>query len=118
MSAILLLLLAATPGETCLATATTDSAIRTCVKLDLDLEDARLNTMYKAVVAKSDPEGKAILKKAQLAWIAYRDANCAWSEDKFRGGTLGLLENIGCQLSMTKTRADELAEWLALTGSP
>jgi len=107
-------LLVALAADPCLDKATTDTDMRACVQADYEREDARLNTAYKALTAKIDAEARAILKKAQLAWIAFRDANCAWEEDKFRGGTLGRLEYVACLHAMTKARADDLEARLKL----
>lgn len=40
--------------------------------------DAALNEAYRALVRSLDADGLAMLKAAQRAWIAYRDAQCAF----------------------------------------
>jgi uncharacterized protein YecT (DUF1311 family) len=93
---------------TCLAGATTDLAMRACASAEFDRQDGRLNDVYARERAAEDDDGKALLKKAELAWIAWRDADCAWHADENRGGTLALLNEISCRADLTRQRADEL----------
>lgn len=50
-----------------------------CGDAEIKFQDARLNKAYKADMAdlKDSPAAKAALLKAQRAWIAFRDADCA-----------------------------------------
>src|SRR5579875_1212284 len=49
--------------------------------------DARLNTAYRAYSAKLSPESRAGLKTAQRAWLAFRDADCAFRASAVEGGS-------------------------------
>ena len=53
------------------------------------------------------PRQKAALTKAQRAWIAFRDADCASLYDQ-DWGTLSRVEANSCVLDRTARRADEL----------
>jgi uncharacterized protein YecT (DUF1311 family) len=70
--------------------------------------DARLNDAYRRFMAKLDDEEKAQLKKAQLAWIAYRDANCDFVADQYRGGTMRPMIAAICLAETASNRATEL----------
>ena len=59
-------------------------------------------------------EKKIQLRDAQRLWIKYRDANCGMYYS-FSGGTMDMLNGAGCELSMTKERADTL-EWFVENG--
>lgn len=50
--------------------------------------DAALNRGYRALMARLAPPQKKLLTKAELKWIAFRDAECAFEEDKHRGGSI------------------------------
>lgn len=104
---------ASNPWSVCLENAKDDLSMRQCTAAEFERQDARLNVVYKKVMATQDATGQALLKKAELAWIALRDASCVWQADENRGGTLALLVEIDCRATTTRARADELEAWLA-----
>ena len=71
-------------------------------------QDVRLNTVYKALIARFDATGAALLKKAELAWITFRDAECASAADVMRDGSAAPLITASCMADMTRERADTL----------
>jgi len=70
--------------------------------------DARLNEAYRQFMAKLNDEEKAQLKKAQLAWITYRDANCDFVADEYKGGTMRPMIAAICLAETTNNRTTEL----------
>ena len=79
-----------------------------CVAGELKLQDARLNRAYQEAMKRLDlPRQRAALKKAQRAWIAYRDADCASLYDP-DWGSLARIEANACVLDRTARRADAL----------
>jgi uncharacterized protein YecT (DUF1311 family) len=70
--------------------------------------DARLNETYRQFMAKLNDEEKAQLKKAQLAWIPYRDANCEFVADQYKGGTMRPMIAAICLAETTNNRTTEL----------
>ncbi len=79
-----------------------------CIGAELKLQDARLNRAYQAAQKRMTlPRQKAALTKAQRAWIAFRDADCASRYDA-AWGTLSRIEANSCVLDRTADRADEL----------
>ena len=74
---LLLLLLVSLPsmGATCYDTAMTQAAISDCAQAESQSLDKDLNTAYKAVLKRfaEKPGFREKLKKAQRAWIAFRD---------------------------------------------
>jgi uncharacterized protein YecT (DUF1311 family) len=50
--------------------------------------DADLNKSYKQLSSRLDARTRALLIKAELKWIAFRDAECNSVEDKYRGGSI------------------------------
>lgn len=83
-----------------------------CEAENLKEQDDRLNDLYKKLMQKEDKVGQAKLKKAQRAWIAYRDAECEYSADEMRGGTYEKVIMMGCLVSETTKRADELKDYV------
>lgn len=79
-----------------------------CIGVELKVQDARLNRAYQAAQKRMTlPRQKAALTKAQRAWIAFRDADCASRYDE-AWGTLSRIEANSCVLDRTAQRADEL----------
>ena len=60
----------------CSDKANTQSEMTACASDEAARVDAKLNTTYRALLARvaSQPEALAKIKAAQRAWIAYRDA--------------------------------------------
>ena len=72
--------------------------------------DAVLNQVYRQLVAKLDDDEKAQLKEAQTAWLKYRDTNCDFVADQYKGGTMRPMIYAGCLADVTKNRTSELRE--------
>ena len=86
-------------------------AIVNCIAARTTEWDHRLNDAWKAVTTMlaSDADMKKrmpSLKAAQLAWIKYRDLNCAYYGTD--GGTIRQIEVADCMHDMTQARAIEL----------
>ena len=72
--------------------------------------DKVLNQVYQNLVAKLDDEEKAQLKEAQTAWLKYRDTNCDFVADQYKGGTMRPMIYAGCLADVTKNRTSELRD--------
>ncbi len=70
--------------------------------------DATLNQVYRQLVAKLNEEEKAQLKEAQTAWLKYRDANCEFVADQYKGGSMRPMIAAICLAEMTQHRTTEL----------
>lgn len=84
-----------------------------CIGKEVVVQDARLNRAYQAALMRLErPRQKAALQKAQRAWIAFRDADCAsyFDED---WGSMARVESNQCVLDHTRQRADELERYRA-----
>jgi uncharacterized protein YecT (DUF1311 family) len=69
--------------------------------------DKRLNDAYQqALKDAASNEQREQLRKAQRAWLAYRDANCLYY--RMGEGTIAQLDAGECMRSMTESRAKEL----------
>ncbi len=97
--------------EACMASrdAQTTIGMTRCAAAELAIQDARLNRAYKAALARRDDKAtKAALLKAQRAWIAFRDADCAAARATVGGGTLVGFIGVTCEREHTARRADAL----------
>ncbi len=71
--------------------------------------DAKLNQVYRQFTAKLDDDEKTQLKTAQNAWLKYRDTNCDFVADQFKGGTMRPMVAAMCLTEITDNRSKELA---------
>lgn len=72
--------------------------------------DEALNREYGETRAAfaDDETAAASLLAAQRAWIAWRDAECAFQYDRYGGGSMRSIAAANCKMSMTAMRALEL----------
>lgn len=82
--------------------------MRTCVMAAADAWDGALNDAYRAAMGERDAAGKAALREAQRAWLAYRDGDAAFRGQDFQfgvDGTIKQLELDEAGLSVVRARA-------------
>jgi uncharacterized protein YecT (DUF1311 family) len=72
-------------------------------------EDARLNRVYQALMARLKPGQRLALRDEQRAWIKDRDAECMPFYDPAQYGQQGKLDGEECMTDRTRDRADQLA---------
>ena len=70
--------------------------------------DAQLNAAYREFTSKLNPEETAQLKATQLAWIKFRDANCEFVADQYKGGSIRPMIAAMCLADVTNARTSEL----------
>lgn len=88
----------------------TTQGIAECVMGEHATWDTVLNREYKAARAQYADDQTAAdgLRDAQRAWIAWRDAECAFQYDRYGGGSMRTIASANCRMSMTAQRALEL----------
>jgi uncharacterized protein YecT (DUF1311 family) len=70
--------------------------------------DAQLNAVYREFTSKLNLEETAQLKATQLAWIKFRDANCEFVADQYKGGSIRPMIAAMCLADVTNARTSEL----------
>lgn len=96
----------------CMDKASSTVAMSSCIQAETQLQDQRLNRVYKQLATKLDAGQQKSLRDVQRQWIAYRDANCKFHVQA-SGGTMAQLEGGMCVLDMTRERAAELERVLS-----
>ncbi len=96
------------------ANATTQAEINACAAEEYEEADASLNAAYKELMARLSDERdiQLLLRKAQRAWIAYRDAQCDFAAAGTLGGSMYPALRAGCLAKMTDLRTRELRKLL------
>ena len=74
--------------------------------------DADLNRVYKKLAAHLDATGATKLKRAQRAWLTFRDAEMEFAADGARGGSLSPLLRYGAAARLTRERVKALTAYL------
>lgn len=87
--------------------------MRACISEEHGRQDAVLNTNYRALMRLLPPERQAALRAAQRAWIAFREAECAYTASADMEGTLGPVIIDSCWMGFTTERATGLGQDLA-----
>ena len=70
--------------------------------------DAALNKTYQELAAMLEEEEKAQLKTAETAWLKYRDTNCDFVADQYKGGSIRPMIAAICLADVTSNRTTEL----------
>jgi len=81
-----------------------------CAGREYKKADADLNQVYQKLVAMLDVDEKTQLKDVETTWIKYRDANCDFVADQFKGGTMRPMVLGFCLADMTRNRTNELKD--------
>ena len=117
LALFLLLPLPAMAGSDCTSPQTNMEMID-CAGRDFSAADKALNEAYGAVMTKLKAMDKEqpdlglvdALRKAQRAWIAFRDGQCAWEAGFFNGGSMQPLIRQSCLTELTQARTGQLRQ--------
>ena len=96
----------------CMDKASSTVAMSECIKAETQVQDQRLNRVYKQLIGKLDAGQQKSLRDVQRTWLAYRDGNCQF-HGQASGGTMAVLEGGTCLMDMTRDRAAELERVLS-----
>jgi uncharacterized protein YecT (DUF1311 family) len=110
--------------------AQTQADMTNCAGQDFEKADKELNAVYKEAMASQvalDKQSAEIspdyvgavkaLKKAQRAWIDYRDGECEGVSYQAAGGTMQPMLELGCKADLTNKRIKELKELIQGAGN-
>ncbi len=116
---LLLPLPALAQGGVDCANTSIQAELNTCAALDYEAADAELNAAYAAAmeVARSyDGQQEALLRDAQRAWIAFRDAACSAEASLVEGGSMQPMVGSGCLARVTRERTEDLRSYAEVGG--
>lgn len=88
--------------------ANTQAEMNDCAGREYKTADVTLNRVYQQLVSMLAAEEKSGLKEAQTAWIKYRDANCDFVADQYKGGSIRPTIYGLCLADVTRNRTTEL----------
>jgi uncharacterized protein YecT (DUF1311 family) len=92
----------------------TQSGLNACADAAYNKADAALNFAYKQILQrlKDDSATAKLLVTAQQAWIAYRDAECAFASSANAGGSNYPMVVSICLEDVTQERTKDLEAFL------
>ena len=79
-----------------------------CLGTEFLTADNQLNDTYNKLRARLDKDARETLKKAQQAWLTYRDGDCEFQASAAAGGQAYNPIYISCQTKKTILRTQEL----------
>lgn len=106
-----LLLCAQALADDC-ANANTQTEMNACAAAQYKTADKELNETYQNALKRAAPPQRELLKKAQTAWIAVRDADCALISSGTEGGSAQAMIASQCLADKTAEREAFLASLL------
>ena len=95
-------------GMTTFALAQTQSEMNQEARTDLEIADAELNKVYKALRSKLSDDEKNRLKEVQLSWLKYRDKNAEFEASLYEGGSIAPMVHAGSLTTSTVLRTEQL----------
>ncbi|PZQ96860.1 MAG: hypothetical protein DI533_14940 [Cereibacter sphaeroides] len=90
------------------ANAQDQTTMNICAGQSYKAADAELNATYKTLMVSVSPDGGKRLKAAQRAWIAYRDAECAFETLGTADGSIHSMIVSGCLEDLTRAQTARL----------
>jgi uncharacterized protein YecT (DUF1311 family) len=96
-------------AEDCDRNDDSQSMMNICADADYQAADAKLNAAYKELVGRNDESSNKLLQTAQRDWIAFRNAECAYSTADSKGGSIHPMEVSQCLTELTNERTRQLA---------
>jgi len=94
--------------------ATTQTQMNYCAQANYETVDKKLNTVYQKVRARtSEPSQRRALTTAQLAWLKFRDAQCAFERWDYQGGSIAPTVYYACLGEITQQRVRQLSDYLS-----
>lgn len=104
---LILLLLMAAPAHAIDCNGT-QSEMNECAASGYRQADAALNSVYQRLVARLTEPGRARLREAQRAWVAYRDEECDFMSSGVEGGSVQPMIAAMCLEAETRSRTAAL----------
>lgn len=74
--------------------------------------DKELNVVYQKIMKSTKGIQKDNIKKAQIAWLKFRDLHCDCESKQFEGGSMESLIHIECLANLTSERVKQLKIFL------
>ncbi|SDI95149.1 Uncharacterized conserved protein YecT, DUF1311 family [Pseudomonas flavescens] len=101
-------------ADDCMDTAVSQTAMDNCARQGFEAADKQLNVVYREATGRltDDTAVRKALVAAQRSWIAFRDAECAFSSSALGEGSARVMVNLGCLETLTRKRTADFQAYL------
>ena len=108
-SALIAIMLPAAQADECMDNAEDQAAMTQCAAQAYQASDAELNGLFHEMRQRlgDDADTRHLLRDAERAWVAFRDAECAFAASAVAGGSAD------CVMCMVATPS-----WATITSAP
>jgi len=108
------LALPAAHADECMDNAEDQAAMTQCAAQTYKASDAELNGLFHEIRQRlgGDAETRHLLRDAERAWIAFRDAECACAASAVAGGSAFPMVYDLCLDDLTNKRIEEFRQYL------
>jgi uncharacterized protein YecT (DUF1311 family) len=105
--------LPAAHADECLDKAVSQAEMSDCARKAHIASDAELNTLYRQIERRlnDDADARRRLVSAQRAWVAFRDAECAFASSS--GGSASPMVHSMCLDDLTRKRVADFKSYLS-----
>ena len=97
------------------ADAEDQATMNECAAKDLQAADAELNSLYHQIRQRivDDVDTRNLLRDAERAWVAFRDAECTFATSSTAGGSIWPMEYDACLTGLTQQRIEQFQGYLS-----
>lgn len=101
--------------DMCFEKAQNQSQLTACAADALKRQDQELNRLYQQMQdrLKGNADTRRLLTDSQRKWIAFRNAECAFTTVRTAGGSINAMNTNNCLAELTRNRVTELQNHLA-----
>jgi uncharacterized protein YecT (DUF1311 family) len=100
----------------CMDSAETQADMNICAGRLFRWSDGRLQRLLVALADAGLSDPLPPLSEVQVKWEHFRNAQCSWERDLYRGGSMTSMVNALCLAGLTERRIDELKGFLCGMG--
>lgn len=113
-AALVALMLPAAHADECMDAAQDQASMTACAAQAYQASDAELNRLFHEIRQRlgDDAETRMLLRDAGRAWIAFRDAECAFAASAVAGGSAYPMVHDLCLDDLTQSRIAEFRQYL------
>ena len=113
-AALVALMLPAAHADECMENAEDQAAMAQCAAQAYQASDAQLNELFHEIRQRvgDDVDTRHLLRDAERAWIAFRDAECSFVSSAVGGGSAYSMVYDLCLDDLTQKRVEDLRYYL------
>lgn len=107
-------ILPAAQAEDCMDQAEDQLQMNICAQNSYQAADAELNQRFNELRQRigDDANTRSLLREAERAWLAFRDAECTFAASATLGGSANVMIYDNCLTDLTQQRSEQFLQYL------